>query len=337
MAEQAVSSASSGDRRGRVRLAVGLSISAAFLFLALRNVHWAEVVKAWREARPLFLAAGVLVLIAGWAVAAVRWRALLAPAPGLRVRDTFAYICIGYLANTVLPLRLGELARATWIGRKKGLGVSRALGSIAVERVFDLLAVILVTLLLTLLVRIPPIVQAGLASMIGAALVAFVGLLALALNEQRLRRLTGLLARVMPRPVADRVAAMASGFASGAAATRRPATLAAVAGLSLGLWAIGGTATLLWVRAFNFDAPWFAGFLVLVVVNLGSAIPSSPGYVGVYHAAAILALSLWVPKEPALAYALVTHALNMLANVLLGSYFLVREGVGLKGLAGKSE
>jgi len=314
------------------RLGLGLLVSALFLFLALRNVHWADVLTAWKGARPSLLAAGGLLLLGGWVVAAVRWRVLLSPAPGLRVRDTFAYICIGFLANTVLPLRLGEIARATWIGRKKGLGVSRALGSIAVERVFDLLSVIIVTLLLTLLVQIPPIIQAGLASMIAAALVAFVGLLALALNQERLRRLTGLLARVMPHRIADRVASIASGFASGAAATRRPATLAAAAGLSLAIWTIGGTATLLWVRAFNFDTPWFAGFLVLVVVNLGSAIPSSPGYVGVYHAAAILALSLWVPKGPALAYALVTHALNMLANVVLGSYFLVREGVSLKGI-----
>ena len=319
------------------RLAIGLLISTLFLFLVLRNVRWADVFQAWRGARPILLAAGALLMLIGWTVAAVRWRMLLAPAPGLRVRDTFAYICIGFLANTVLPLRLGELARATLIGRKKGLGVSRSLGSIAVERVFDLLTVIALTLLLTLLIEIPLVIQAGLASMAGLALVALAVLLALALNQERLHHLTGLLARVIPQHLAERIMSLAASFASGAGALRRPGTLVAVCGLSAALWTVGGAATVVWVRAFNLEAPWVAGFLVLVAVNLGSAIPSSPGYIGVYHGAAILALSLWVPKAPALAYALVTHAINMLMNVIFGAYFLAREGLSLKEIGERKD
>ncbi len=324
--------------RSSSRFAIGVLISALFLFLALRNVEWVEVLNAWRAARPLGLAAGALMAVACWGIGAIRWRVLLAPAPGLRIRDTFAYISIGYLANTILPFRLGELARATLIGRKKKLGVGRALGSIAVERVFDLLTVITITLLLTLLMKIPPAIQAGLASMIGLALVALAILLALSLNQERLHRLTAVMARLMPHRVAERLVGLATSFAGGAGAIRRPSGLAAVVGLSAALWTVAGAATLVWVRAFNLAAPWYAGYFVLVVVNLGSAIPSSPGYIGVYHYLAVLALSMWVPERgPALAYAIGTHALITLANISLGSFFLAREGVSLRSLEKQSE
>ena len=276
------------------------------------------------------MAAGLLLIVAAWGLGAVRWRVLLAPAPGLRVRDTFAYITIGYLANTVLPLRLGEVARATLIGRKKRLGVARALGSIAVERVFDLLTVSALVLLLALVMEIPPVVQAGLISASGLAVAVLVALVALSLNQAKLQRFSGWLSKWIPASLVARVQALVAGFAGGAGAMRSPCRLAAVAALSAAMWMLAGLAPLAWVRAFNLATPWFAGYFVLAAVNLGSAIPSSPGYIGVYHYMAVVALSFWVPdRGPALAYAIGTHALNVLANAGLGGFFLVREGVHL--------
>lgn len=317
----------------RSRFWLGLGISVVFLYLALHNVEWADVYSAWREARAISLAAGVLLLVACWGVGAVRWRVLLAPTPDLRVRDTFAYITIGYLANTVLPLRLGDLARATLIGRNKGLGVSRSLGSMAIERVLDLLTLIGLTLLLMLLIRMPAVVQAGLTTAAALALVALVFLMILAFNERRWPGLTALPARVMPHRVAERIMRLVANFSSGASVIRRPTRFAGVLGLSVLLWTVAGMAMLAWVHAFRLEVPWYAGFFLLVVINLGSAIPSSPGYIGVYHYLAVLALSVWIPdRSPALAFAIGTHALNMLTNVTLGAWFLSREGISLRSL-----
>ena len=314
------------------QIGLGLAASLIFLSLAVRNIHWSDVWTAWLQARWSLLVRGALILVAGWGVAAVRWRILLA-APGLRVRDTFAYLCIGYLANTVLPFRLGELARATLLGRKRELGVGRVLGSIALERVLDLLALMGVVLLLALAMDIPPAIQAAAATLAVGGMGALVFLAVLAFQKERWHRVAPLLARIMPRRLAERVVGLVEGFASGASAMRRPGALVAAGGLSLAIWGMAGMATWAWVRAFQLPVPWFGAFFVLVAVNLSSAIPSLPGYVGVYHYAAVLALSVWVPEESAaLAYAFGSHALNMLANALLGSWFLAREGLSLKGL-----
>ena len=312
---------------------IGLALSLLFLGLALRNVEWSGVWSSWRAARVDLLLLGTALLVGSWVIAAFRWRLLLSGVAGLRVRDTFAFILIGYLANTVLPLRLGDLARASLIGRKKELGISRALGSIAIERLMDVLMLVALTLALMRVLEIPAPIQAGLTGMVAAGLVGLVGLMAVSLNRKHLPRLTAFLAKIVPHRLADRGTTLLGNFSSGADVLHRPAGFLSVVALSAGVWLAAGMGTLAWVTAFHLDVPWYAGFFVLVMVNLGSAIPSSPGYIGVYHYLAMLALSLWTPdRNAALAYAIGTHALNMLANVGLGSFYLAREGVSLRSL-----
>lgn len=319
--------------RSSLKSWAGLVLSAVFLWLAFRNVEWAGVWSAWRASRWDLLLLGTVLLVGSWLASAVRWRILLGAVPELRIRDTFAYITIGYLANTVLPLRLGDVARATLIGRKMNIGISRSLGSIAIERLMDVLMLVVITLVLMLVLEIPAPIRAGLAGMTVVALAGLAGLMLISLNRPRLPRITLWLARIMPHRLADRILTLLGNFSSGADGLHRPAGFLVVILLSAGVWLITGLATLSWVYAFHLDVPWHAGFFVLIMVNLGSAIPSSPGYIGVYHYLAVLALSLWTPaRDAALAYAIGTHALNMLANVGLGACFLAREGISLHNL-----
>lgn len=312
---------------------IGLALSLLFLWLALRNVEWPGVWAAWGAARWDLLVLGTALLVGSWGVAAWRWRRLLSGVAGLRTRDTFAYITIGYLANTVLPLRLGDLVRASLIGRKKNVGISRSLGSIAVERVLDVLMLAVVTLGLTLVLEIPAPIQTGLAGMAAAALAALAGLIVVSLHRAHLPRFAHGLARFMPHRLADRGLTLLGNFSSGADVLHRPLDALGVVLLSALVWLVTGLSTLAWVRAFHLAVPWHAGFFVLIMVNLGAAIPSSPGYIGVYHYLAMLALSLWTPdRSVTLAYAIGTHALNMLANVGLGAFFLMRTGVSLNAL-----
>ena len=310
-----------------------MAVSLIFLALAFRKVEWPEVLQAWSGARPVWMAAGLLLLVLAWWVAALRWKVILHPAPQVRVVDTFSFITIGYLANTILPLRLGDLARATLMGRRRGLGISRSLGSMALERLMDIITLLFFILLLSLLMEIPSLVKAGLATMAGGALVMLAGLVMLSFHRERLSYVQKALAWVLPGPMALRVVTLIDRFCGGLEVIRDPARLLVVFALSVAGWAVTGLATYVWLLAFNLPLPWFAGIFVLVVINLGSAIPSSPGYVGVYHYLAVLALSAWnVDRGSALAYAIGTHALNMLANVSLGAFFLAREGVSLHDL-----
>ena len=318
---------------GNSQFWIGLAVSGLFLFLALRNMHWGEVWASIRTARIYLIVLSSAILYGGWVVAAYRWRVLLTPASGLRTRDAFAYIAIGYMANSVLSMRLGELARATLLGLTRRLGISRVLGSIALERVLDLLAVIAIAIVLTLAMDIPPVIQTGVVTLGTGGVGILIFLVLLAFHQERLPRVTAILSKFIPHRLAENVMALVQNFSAGAGVLRKPVGVFVVCGLSALVWGLYGLSTWLATRAFHLPVPWYGALFVLVVINLGCAIPSSPGYIGVYHYLAVLALSPWVPdRNAALAYAIGTHALSILGNVGMGSLFLAREGISLKSL-----
>jgi len=83
--------------------------------------------------------------------------------------------------------------------------------------------------------------------------------------------------------------------------------------------------------------PWYAGYVVLMFVNLGAVVPSSPGGIGVYHYLSILALSFWsVDRSAALSFAVVSHALGLLVTATAGFYGLARQGLSLRSLNASS-
>jgi uncharacterized protein (TIRG00374 family) len=317
----------------RLRVGLGLLSSGLFVYLAARSVDWARTATALRDADWLLVVAGAFGLIATFGVFAARWSVLLAGTARLPLRDTFSYVMIGYLANTVLPLRLGDVARATLLGRRHGLESASVLGSILLERVLDLLSLLVLILGLSLVVEVPPLVRAGMTALGGGTLAALVGMTALAAARDRLRGLAERLPRAVPRRPLERLLGLVDRFAGGLSVLRDARQLGQSLALSGLAWAVAGAGMYCWVEAFRLPVPWYAGLFVLAVVNLGGAIPSSPGGIGVYHFMAVLALSVWVPDpSAALGFAIGTHGVNVLLNVSLGALCLTREGLALRTL-----
>jgi uncharacterized protein (TIRG00374 family) len=312
---------------------LGLLSSAFFIYMAVRTVDWGMTGAALWDANWGLVLAGALALVATFGVFAARWGVLLSGVARLQTRDTFAYIMIGYLANTVLPLRLGDVARASLIGRRHRMDTALALGSILIERVLDMLVLLLLFFALSFVVDVPPLVRAGMGVLAGAALAALVTFAVLATVRDRLAGLQARLPTGLAGALVKRVLGLAEQLAGGMRVLRDRRQLFRALALSGLAWAIAGVGALLWVQAFHLPAPWYGGLFVLVVVNLGGAIPSSPGAIGVYHFLAILALSVWVPdSSAALAYAIGTHGVNILLNVLIGAACLAREGLAIRAL-----
>jgi len=319
--------------RGSLSFWLGLLISAVFLVLAIRQVDWAGTIVTLSSASLPLLGLGMGLLVMTFTVFAIRWRVLLSSSARLPVRDAFSYIMIGYLANTVLPLRLGDVARAALMGRRHSISGSLVFGSVMLERVLDVLTLLVLALGLSLMMDIPPIVRASMMAFAGGALVALMGLFLLARNEDRLPGLVVRLPASAPRMLAERLVGLVARFAGGLRTLRNGRQLGQALFLSGLAWAVAGAATICWVQAFHLPTPWYAGLFVLAVINLGGAIPSSPGAIGVYHYLAVLALSVWVTdKSAALGYAIGTHGVNTLINILIGGGCLAREGISLRSL-----
>lgn len=317
------------------RLWLGLAIGAIFVVLAVRQVEWSQTIDTLRFVDLALVALGTILLLGTVTLFAVRWKGLLAGSARLPVSDTFAYLMIGNLTNTVLPLRLGDVVRASLLGKQHRIGVGPVLASVVLERVLDVVIVLAILLSLSLAIDIPPIVRAGMVVFTGGALGVLAVLIVLTASEHRLPGLVARLPALVPQAIAVRVVTWVVRFATGLRALRDRRQLGQAVILTCLAWGLAGAGTMFWVKAFHLPAPWYSGFFVLAVVNIGAAIPSSPGAVGVYHYLAILALSVWVPDQSALlGYAIGTHAMIVLVNIIVGGGCLMRKGVTLWSIKG---
>ena len=129
-------------RGGAFRAAVGIAISAITLFVILHGVDLAEVGDILRTANPAWLALMLAGIVVDLLFRSLRWQRLLAPIHPVPYRRALGYLLIGYLANNLLPARLGELVRAHYLGDREGVSRTTTLGTIVVERVIDTVVVV---------------------------------------------------------------------------------------------------------------------------------------------------------------------------------------------------
>lgn len=316
------------------RFWLGMVSSLAFLWLATRRVVWSEAIVVLQAADWRFIPLGLLLMVATWGVFAIRWRVLLSSAAAIRWSDTFSYIVIGYLGNAVLPLRLGDVGRITLMSQKHGINIGFTAATGVLEKLLDVLTVVALAGFLVLVVPMPELIRRGIQVATVTAIGAFVVLALLARSQNGLVRLESLLSSYLPQRALELVFGILHKFAQGLQVTTSPSQMLKVSLLSLLSWGIAGLSMLCYVRAFRLAVPWQAAILVLVVTNLGGAIPSSPGAIAVYEFLAISALSVWLSdRSVALGFAAVTHAVNLVLVVVLGLVAAWREGVQLSALA----
>ncbi len=320
--------------RKTAQIGVGLVISLLALWLAFRGANLAQMAGALRNANYFYLVPAVGLTGLGLIFRALSWRVILAGrVPYRRVFDAMNE---GYLLNSLLPLRLGEFGRAYLISHASSLTAVQALSSVIVERVIDLL--MLVVLLAAFLPRVAGLGiarEVAFASM-AAGVAALAVLVLLARNRVRLLRWTrGLLGRLhIVRLSPDRWERRVGSFVDGLAVLQDARRAALAAFWSSLAWVAAGFSAWVLLRAFVPAAQPSVGFFVLTIVGLGNAVPSAPSSAGVFEFVIVQALSLFaVEHNTALGYALVWHAVQIGLALVLGGLALSSEGESVAHLA----
>lgn len=322
---------------------VGLAVTAAFLAWAVHGVDLREVVAGARRANPWLVLASAAVATLTFPVRTLRWRVLLRDVDGRRfpVRPLWDATAIGFMANNLLPARAGEFARAWVAGRRLPTRFSTALASIGVERVFDGLLMLALMAVAIAAPSFPHQATVGGTSLSRIAALAaglFGALLALALIIVHrpapwlalLDRITGAL---LPDRIAVRLRSTAEGLLAGLAVLKSPARFAAVVGWSLVLWLVNAAAFALCFRAFGLPVPAEGALLLQGLIGFGVAIPSAPGFWGVFEGATRLTLQFYgIGAGAALAYAFVFHIAGFIPITLLGLEALSRAHLHLGDL-----
>ena len=305
------SSAASRPTRGWGGALVGIAVSVACVVLLLRTVDLAEVGAALAHATLWPLGVSVVFTAITVGCRAWRWQALLLPDERAGFWPAVEATLVGYLIIAVLPGRVGELSRASILGRTQGTTTARALGTIAVEKLYDVGALFVMLGALALVVPIPAWARAA-ALTVGAGFAVFLVAFGAA-STARVPLIAWVERAVDPLPMlrGRRVSSLASGILGAASSFRSPKLVAVQVLASVVLWGLAIGQTYLGTMAFGLGTGWDAATFMLVATNLGMTVPSAPASLGVYHGITVLSLEVFgVDRDVALALAIGVHALG---------------------------
>ena len=323
----------------RTRLILGTAVSLLLLLWVFWRTDWEEVLLRLREADPMMLLAAFLAVAVGVALRAWRWGIMLEPEDRERSFVTlFDIVNVGYLANNLLPARLGDLLRAYLAREWTRVSLPFALSTTVVERVLDTLVVVVMLFGVLPFLPVPPLAaRTGL--LVG--ILFFTGGVLLGVAAWQRERSESLL-RVLLRPLpidetvwGPRLVALLDGFAL----VRQPRRLVRVLLSTAIIWAVAISSYWFTFRAFDLvDLGPFSAAFVISLAALGMAAPSGPAAAGTFDAAAAGALIvLGVAADLAGGIAVILHAINVLVVTVLGLWTMGRRGLSLSVLTERAE
>jgi uncharacterized protein (TIRG00374 family) len=312
-------------------VAVGVPASALFLWLALRSLDLGAAFDAMGAADPLRMALAVGALCSVYAVQAARWRWIARRDSTLSTRRYLSLVVSAIACNNVIPGRPGDALRAHWLGRAAEIPRSRALGTVVADRAADLLALVL-------------LLGVGYAAVghdtawtrrLAAAAVTLAAVTVLVLLAARTWH-----DRLRAGAAASRLRAAASEVVATVGKAVNPRDAAVAASLALAAWALWGLGAWLVAGALGIELGLFEVASLTAIVNLGVAIPSSPGFVGTYQWLCVSSLALLgVAREEGFAFSVLLHASWFVPSTVAGLALLVAGGSAraLEGLRTKPQ
>ncbi|GGP22092.1 lysylphosphatidylglycerol synthase transmembrane domain-containing protein [Silvimonas iriomotensis] len=309
-----------------MRLVIGAALAVLFTWLILRQIDWHGLVSALAATRPGWVLAALGAFFVGYSCRIARWRAMLAKdVPGIRWLTCAGPLLASFATNNVLPFRAGDVLRAFAFNQRLGATSGTVLATLFVERLLDLLMVLVLLGAALMVFRLDVASFSGLGA--GFLFALALAILAVLLFPQAFaplaRAATAIIARFAPgigarlRTEVDKGLTTLAHLASGT-------TMLRLVGWSLAAWLSEGF--VFWLAAQSLPdltAP-AAGWLALPVGTLATLIPSTPGYVGTFDYFTVHAMTaLGNGTTAAAAFAVVVHLLLWLPPTVLGGLYLI--------------
>lgn len=328
------------------RGALGIAISATFLYFAFRNIEWSRSLETARHANYLLIVLSAAAATGMFPLRARRWRTILDPvAPKLPFMPLWRATAIGVMVTNVIPLRAGELARPLALNRQlPNVSFSTALASVAVDRVFDGIVVLLLLAIGVVAAHFPTTTTIRGYSLTHAAgfvafgaLVLLVAFYVLVFFPNALIRAFELVARRVSPAIERRGAEMLRQFSDGLSVLKTPGHFIAVFGWTLAHWLLQPLAFWLAFLAVGVQVPLAATLIVQGVIVILVALPSAPGFFGAFELGATIALSLYgVGPSEATTWALLFHVASFIPITVIGAYYSAQLGLHLGDIGGPS-
>ena len=301
----------------RLAITAVVLLAAMLLCFSLRGIEWKVVAQTVTSIRPAWAVIALTVSLVPMFLRAARWRILLEAQSPVSFRTTFWAVAAGYFGNNFLPARGGELVRSYIVRERSTLGGSYVLATALTERVADAVSLVLIGAVALILAP-----QAGIwmkAARGSFAVIGCVGIIGLACLPGLERTALKLLKRF------PRLQNMVRQMLLGVRSLHSWRTVLPFAAYTAAIWAIDAVATATLAHALSIPMPVSVAMLLIIGLSLSSALPSTPGYVGVYQFVAVTVLKPFgISPSAAIAFILVTQAASYLVTTTLGMLAMTR-------------
>ncbi|RMF93537.1 MAG: UPF0104 family protein [Candidatus Schekmanbacteria bacterium] len=299
--------------------------------ISYSGIDFTAVGQALSKANYFYILPYLIIYTLVYYFRALRWKYFMYPIKNINMRTLFTTTIIGFMGNCILPARAGEVVRPVVIGIKEGVSKSASFATIVVERVFDLCTLLLFSFIMLMNFSFSDGKDGTLNKQfqeIGIAVGAIAVLLILFLVALKFKSdlVISLLRKIfffIPDKIMEKLLSVIDSFIIGLGVLQNVRHLIYSSLLSLAVWLAMAASFYSMFPAFNLNLPFSSSFLIMILIALGVAAPSSPGFIGIYQVACEMALKI-VNVEPAVAksYAIAMWTLNMIPTIIAGLIFL---------------
>jgi len=314
-----------------IKFIIGIAISTVFIWLSIQGIEYEGLLNGMKNVRCIFLFPAVFITLCVSVLRSVRWEMILSPIEKISQKKLYPITCVGFMAITLIPLRIGELMRPYLISIKSQIPMSSALATIFLERVLDIFVILLILALSVLNSNLPDwLIKSGYSFFITFIILGFFLFFTYYKKDSSLDFLKFLFNK-LPQRISIRIEGFFQNFYEGFGIISSPKQLVYILFQSVLIWIFSALQIYSLYLFQNIHLPLISAFVVLVITIIGISLPAAPGFLGNFQFACIMALSIYgIPKNEALLFSMVFYFFGIGITVLLGLAFLPFLKVSIK-------
>ncbi len=321
-----------GKHKKKIQIIVGILVSVLSIYFVFRSVDFAVVFESIRNLNVTYVVIYIIITSSILSIRALRWEMFIPIKKNIRKSSIIAATYIGYMANNVLPAKLGEVVRVYILGEKEGVKKTVILASVVTERLFDLItAVIMLFISILFIPNLPKEVYYTAIVLFIISIIGVCFLVFLSFKRERALKIIRFFLRVFPEKIAEKIEHFIISFVSGIGVKADMKSIIKIISYTIVYWSLQVFSAWILLRAFSLDVSYAGALFVVVITGFGFAIPSAPTGIGPIEAAAIFALSvLSVSYNVAASYAILSHVISIVTITLLGLLAMLITGVDIR-------
>ncbi|MDR0618146.1 MAG: flippase-like domain-containing protein [Endomicrobium sp.] len=314
-----------------LKIIMCILVSVVLAYLTLRQIDFRRSLSLIKSVNYWFLFPALMVCISTYVLRAIRYYFILLPLKKTKVLENFPYTTLGFFANNIVPLRLGEFIRAKITGKYLAIASSATLATIVIERLFDILIFILFFFLIFFFMPFASILERSFYVLFTIAILCFVVLYIIITHREKMIEILSKLS--ISSKIKSIIFSFLDKFASGLIILKKPIVLFKVSIMSVIVWGTESLVIVIVAYACGINLSVLGAIFTIIIIGVGSIVPTVPGYFGAFELMGVLSLSaLGVDKNLAFTCIAIYHIVGLVGVFTLGFVCIFKTKLSLVDL-----